>query len=41
VRSEMLQRMQHAAPNMNDAAMVPLRKAMVIDPAPARERKRQ
>jgi MerR family transcriptional regulator/heat shock protein HspR len=41
VRSEMLQRMQHAAPNMNDAAMVPLRKAMVIDPAPVRERKRQ
>ncbi len=40
VRSEMLQRMQHAAPNMNDAAMVPLRKAVVIDPAPARERKR-
>jgi hypothetical protein len=36
----MLERMQHAAPNMNEAAMIPLRKAVVIDPAPVRERKR-
>ena len=40
VRSEMLQRMQHAAPNMNDAAIVPLRKPVVMPPVPARERKR-
>ena len=40
VRSEILQRIQHAAPIVNDGAIVPLRKAMVIDPAPARKQKR-
>jgi MerR family transcriptional regulator/heat shock protein HspR len=40
VRTEMLQHIQQGFPATNEAAMVPLRKAMVIDPAPARERKR-
>ncbi len=42
VRSEMLERMQQHAPNQAEAAIVPLRKAMVITPVPgsARERKR-
>jgi MerR family transcriptional regulator, heat shock protein HspR len=40
VRTEMLQHIQHGFPPVtNEAAIVPLRKA-VIDPAPARERKR-
>lgn len=39
VRSEMLQRMQHAAPSINEAAMVPLRKPVIIPPL-SRERKR-
>jgi MerR family transcriptional regulator, heat shock protein HspR len=40
VRTEMLQHMQQNAPMANDAAMVPLRKPVVIDPAASRERKR-
>jgi MerR family transcriptional regulator/heat shock protein HspR len=40
VRTEMLQHIQHNAPMANDAAMVPLRKPVVIDPAASRERKR-
>jgi hypothetical protein len=40
VRTEMLQHIQQGFSAANDAAMVPLRKAVVIDPAPARERKR-
>jgi MerR family transcriptional regulator/heat shock protein HspR len=40
VRSEMLQHIQQGFGSPNDAAMVPLRKAVVIDPPPARERKR-
>jgi MerR family transcriptional regulator, heat shock protein HspR len=40
VRSEMLQHMQQNAPMTNVAAMVPLRKPMVVPPPPARERKR-
>jgi MerR family transcriptional regulator, heat shock protein HspR len=40
VRTEMLQHIQQGFPGANEAAIVPLRKAMVIDPAPARERKR-
>ena len=39
VRSEMLQHMQQNAPMANEAAMVPLRKPVVVVP-PARERKR-
>jgi MerR family transcriptional regulator/heat shock protein HspR len=39
VRSEMLQHIQQNAP-ANDAAIVPLRKAVVIDQPPGRERKR-
>lgn len=35
VRSEMLERMQQHVPNQSDAAIVPLRKAMVITPVPA------
>jgi MerR family transcriptional regulator, heat shock protein HspR len=40
VRTEMLQHIQQNAPMANDAAMVPLRKPVVIDPAASRERKR-
>ena len=40
VRSEMLQHMQQNAPIANDAAMVPLRKPVVVVPPPTRERKR-
>jgi MerR family transcriptional regulator/heat shock protein HspR len=40
VRSEMLQHMQQNTPMANDAAMVPLRKPVVVAPPPARERKR-
>ena len=40
VRSEMLQHMQQNAPMANEAAMVPLRKPVVVVPPPARERKR-
>ena len=39
VRTEMLQHIQQNAP-MANAAMVPLRKPVVIDPPPTRERKR-
>jgi MerR family transcriptional regulator/heat shock protein HspR len=39
VRSEMLQHMQQNAPMANEAAMVPLRKPVVVVP-PARDRKR-
>jgi MerR family transcriptional regulator/heat shock protein HspR len=39
VRSEMLQHMQQNAPMANEAAMVPLRKPVVVVP-PVRERKR-
>lgn len=41
VRSEMLQRMQQVAPNLNEAAIVPLSKPVVMPPVPDRERKRQ
>jgi MerR family transcriptional regulator, heat shock protein HspR len=41
VRSEMLQRMQHVAPNLNEAAIVPLSKPVVMPPVPDRERKRR
>jgi MerR family transcriptional regulator/heat shock protein HspR len=40
VRTEMLQHIQQNAPMANEAAMVPLRKPVVIDPPVARERKR-
>jgi MerR family transcriptional regulator, heat shock protein HspR len=40
VRSEMLQRMQHAPPSINEAAMVPLRKPVIIPPPSGRERRR-
>jgi MerR family transcriptional regulator, heat shock protein HspR len=40
VRSEMLQHMQQHAPANSDAAIVPLRKAVVLTAAPARDRKR-
>ena len=40
VRTEMLQHIQQNAPMANDAAMVPLRKPVVIDPPVSRERKR-
>ena len=40
VRSEMLQRVQQAAPNLNEAAIVPLRKPVVMPPGLDRERKR-
>jgi MerR family transcriptional regulator, heat shock protein HspR len=40
VRTEMLQHIQQNAPMANDAAIVPLRKPVVIDPPAARERKR-
>jgi MerR family transcriptional regulator/heat shock protein HspR len=40
VRSEMLQHMQQNAPMTNEAAMVPLRKPVVVVPPSARERKR-
>jgi MerR family transcriptional regulator/heat shock protein HspR len=40
VRSEMLQHMQQHAPVTSDAAIVPLRKAVVLTPAPSRDRKR-
>jgi MerR family transcriptional regulator/heat shock protein HspR len=40
VRSEMLQHMQQNAPIANEAAMVPLRKPVVVVPPPVRERKR-
>ena len=40
VRSEMLQHMQPHVPTVNDAAIVPLRKPVVLNPAPSRERKR-
>jgi MerR family transcriptional regulator/heat shock protein HspR len=40
VRSEMLQHMQQNASMANEAAMVPLRKPVVVEPPPARERKR-
>ena len=40
VRSEMLQHMQQNAPMANEAAMVPIRKPVVVSPPPARERKR-
>lgn len=39
VRSEMLQHIQHGGVG-NVAAIVPLRKPVVIDPAPGRDRKR-
>ncbi|MCU1313337.1 MAG: transcriptional regulator, MerR family [Acidobacteriaceae bacterium] len=40
VRSEMLQHMQQHVPITNDAAIVPLRKPVVLNPAPARDRRR-
>jgi MerR family transcriptional regulator, heat shock protein HspR len=40
VRSEMLQHMQQQATASSEAAIVPMRKAMVFNPAPTRERKR-
>jgi MerR family transcriptional regulator, heat shock protein HspR len=40
VRTEMLQHMQQNAPMANEAAMVPLRKPVVVESPPARERKR-
>ena len=40
VRTEMLQHIQQNAPMANDAAIVPLRKPVVIDPPASRERKR-
>jgi MerR family transcriptional regulator/heat shock protein HspR len=40
VRSEMLQHMQQHAPTINEAAIVPLRKPVVLNPAPVRDRKR-
>ena len=40
VRSKMLQHMQQHVPIANDAAIVPLRKPVVLTPAPTRERKR-
>jgi MerR family transcriptional regulator/heat shock protein HspR len=40
VRSEMLQHMQQHAPVISDSAIVPLRKAVVLTAAPARDRKR-
>jgi MerR family transcriptional regulator/heat shock protein HspR len=40
VRSEMLQHIQQGASAANDAAMVPLRKAIVMEPIPSRDRKR-
>jgi MerR family transcriptional regulator/heat shock protein HspR len=40
VRSEMLQHIQQGSSAANDAAMVPLRKAIVMEPTPSRDRKR-
>jgi MerR family transcriptional regulator, heat shock protein HspR len=40
VRTEMLQHMQQNAPMANEAAMVPLRKPVVVESPPPRERKR-
>jgi MerR family transcriptional regulator/heat shock protein HspR len=40
VRSEMLQHIQQSSSAANDAAMVPLRKAIVMEPTPSRDRKR-
>jgi MerR family transcriptional regulator/heat shock protein HspR len=40
VRSEMLQHIQQGVPGASGAAIVPLRKAVVIDPTPSRDRKR-
>jgi MerR family transcriptional regulator, heat shock protein HspR len=39
VRSEMLQHMQQHVPATSDAAIVPLRKAVVLTPAPTREQR--
>lgn len=40
VRSEMVQHIQQGFPASNDAAMVPIRKPVVLQPAPSRDRRR-